>query len=342
MKSEHLLALIGLALAVLVVAGCAGTKTTRKAADKRGLAYGTAIQPGDILWPESAQLLAQDFNTLVPENVMKWGLLRPTKTFWNWSDLDKMVEFAEKNGMKMRGHTFVWHSQNPPYVNSLKTRDEAIALMTEQITEVMTRYKGRIAEYDVANEVVADNGTMRDTVWLKAIGSDYLDIAFRTARAADPAAKLILNDYSNEYAGDVKADAFYNLAKDLKERGVPIDGVGFQLHIEAQWPVRKDALVANIRRFAELGLAVSFTEIDVRIKMPVDAQKEAEQVRAYEALLDAALGEPNVKSFILWGYTDKQSWVPGFFGGYGSALIYDTELKPKAAYRAILQRLLAK
>lgn len=342
MRSEHLLALIGLALAVLVVAGCAGPTTTRKAADKKGLVYGTAIQPGDILSPDNAKLLAEDFNLIVPENIMKWSLLRPTKTFWNWSDLDKMLEFAEKNNMKMKGHTFVWHSQNPPYVNGLKTRDEAIELMTEQITEVMTRYKGRIAEYDVANEVIADDGTMRDTVWLKAIGSDYLDIAFKTARAADPAAKLLLNDYSNEYAGDVKADAFYQLAKDLKERGVPIDGVGLQLHIEAQWPVKKDALIANIRRFAELGLTVSFTEVDVRIKMPVTPEKEAEQVRAYQDLLDAALGEPNAKSFILWGYTDKQSWVPGFFGGYGSALVYDKEMKPKAAYRAILERMLAK
>lgn len=136
------------------------------------MTLGVAIQAGDIYDPATIALYTDNFNLIVPENTFKWKNIRPTLKFWNWSDMDKMVDFAEKNKIKMKVHTFVWLQQNPPYLDSLKTRDDAIAMLNEHITTIMTRYKGRIYEYDVANEVLNEDGTMRDTLWLRIIGPD--------------------------------------------------------------------------------------------------------------------------------------------------------------------------
>ena len=323
---------LSILLGIIALTGCPGSRSVRERADKRNLTYGMSVQAGDVLDPDTISILEDNFNLLVPENTMKWVNIRPTKGFWNWSDMDNMVAFAQKRKMRMKGHTFVWHQQNPPYVYSLKTREEAIALLTDQITSVMTRSKGKIYEYDVCNEVLNEDGTMRDTIWYKTIGPDYLDIAFRTARAADPDARLILNDYSNEYAGTPKADGFYALAKDLKDRGVPIDGVGLQMHLMAQDPVSEEALLENVRRFGDLGLFVSFTEIDVRVANPLTAEKEAEQIDAYSKLMEIALGEKNAGSFIMWGFSDKRSWIPRAFPGFGFAHLYDQNDKPKPVY----------
>lgn len=310
-------------------------KNLRTAADKKNLNFGMAVQAGDVFGGPTTEFLAQNFNVIVAENSQKWANLRPTKNFWNWPDIDSMIAFAEKNNAKVKFHTFVWHQQNPPYVSSLKTADEARALLVEQIQTVMTRYKGKIFEYDVCNEIFNEDGTFRDTVWYRTLGPEYVDIAFKTAREADPDARLILNDYNNEYMGNPKADACYELVKSMKARGVPIDGVGFQLHMMAEFPIDEAALRGNMRRYAELGVSVSFTEVDVRIKMPVDEAKEAAQTAAFLKLLEVALTEPNAKSFILWGYTDKKSWVPGTFPGYGSAHPFDREEKPKKVWQAM-------
>lgn len=329
-----------LVLTILCVAACSGQKTMRNLADKKNLTFGVAIQAGDIYDPATIALYTDNFNLFVPENTFKWKNIRPTLKFWNWSDMDKMVDFAEQNKIKMKGHTFVWHQQNPPYLDSLKTRDDAIAMLNEHITTIMTRYKGRIYEYDVANEVLNEDGTMRDTIWLRIIGPDYLDIAFKTAREADPKARLILNDYNNEYAGTAKGDGFYTLVKDLKERNIPIDGVGLQLHMIAKDPIKEAALRKNIQRFNDLGLFVSFTEIDVRVAVPLTPEKEKEQTAAYKKLMEIALTEPNAGSFIVWGYTDKKSWIPATFPGYGDAHLFDREVNPKPVW-AELKTMLA-
>lgn len=335
MKNRRtVIALVGLSALLLTVSACSGN-SFRSIADRKGLTFGVSVQAGDILDPKSAALIKENFNLIVPENTMKWTNIRPKKDFWNWPDMDAMVAFAEKNHLKMKGHTFVWHQQNAPYVDSLKTRDEAIALLTEQISTIMTRYKGRIYAYDVCNEVLNEDGTMRDTVWMRTIGPDYLAIAFRAAREADPKALLLLNDYSNEYQGSAKGDAFYELAKRLKDSGVPIDGVGMQLHVMASDQVDEDALRGNIRRFNELGLFVSFTEVDVRVATPLTPEKEAEQTAAYSKLMEIALTEPNAGSFIMWGYTDKKSWIPRAFPGYGFAHLYDKDGKAKPVYDSL-------
>lgn len=324
-----------LSATILSLTGCFGPKTVRANADSRKLNFGVALQAGDVIDPKAIALIKENFNEFVPENTMKWKLIRPNKTFWNWSDMDTMVAFAEKNHIKMKGHTFVWHQQNPPYVENLKNREDAVALLTDQISTIMKRYRGRIYEYDVCNEVINEDGTMRDTVWSKTIGPDYIDIAFRTAREADPKARLLLNDYNNEYEGTAKGDGFYALVKGMKDRGIPIDGVGFQLHISGMYPLDEKALRANIKRFRDLGLFVSFTEVDVRITEPVTEETEKSQIAAYSKLMEIALDESNAGSVILWGYTDKRSWIPAAFPGFGSAHLFDREVKPKPAYTAL-------
>ncbi len=325
----------------LSIFGCV-EKNIRRYADAKKLDFGVAVRPSDMLYPERAELLADHFNILVAENTMKMQYLRPNPTFWNWSDIDQLINFAEEHKMKIKGHTFIWHSQNSGFVSSLNTREDALKVLRETITETLTRYKGRIAEYDICNEIFEENGTLRDSVWMRTIGPEYVDIAFQTAREADPSVKLLLNDYNNEYAGTAKADAFYNLVKYMVERGIPIDGVGFQMHMIAKDPIKEAALLANIRRFNDLGLTVSFTEVDVRIQMPVTPEKEAQQEAAYKTLLRIAMEEPNVKSFILWGYTDLQSWIPATFGGYGSAHLFDDKFQPKPVYHTLMDMIKAK
>lgn len=315
--------------------GCNGAKTVRQHADKKNMRFGVAVRPGDLLDASKADLIKENFNVLVTENTMKLQYLRPSKTFWNWSDVDTLVAFAKENKMKVRGHTFIWHQQNPAFIGGLTTREEALAVMKETITETLSRYKGVFSDYDVCNEVFNEDGTLRDTVWLRAIGTDYIDIAFKTAREADPGLKLILNDYNNEYAGSPKGDAFYEYVKGMVARGIPIDGVGFQLHMMAQQPIQEEALRANIARFRELGLSVVFTEVDVRIKLPVTPEKEAEQTEVYAKLMEIALDEPNVNYVVLWGYTDSQSWIPAAFGGFGSAHLFTGDNKPKPVFTTV-------
>jgi endo-1,4-beta-xylanase len=320
--------------AILIL--CTACSSPRKTADKQKLTFGVAVQTGDVLNPESIKFITKHFNAIVPGDTGKWMNIHPKKDFWNFSDTDLMVNFAQKNKMKIKLHCFVWQDQNAPYVFSAKTRDEAIAILDDHITGVMTRYKGKIGEYDVANEVFNENGTMRDTFWLRTIGPDYIDVAFAIARKADPDAKLLLVDYNTEYAGTAKGDAMYALVKGMKERGVPIDGVAHQLHCIGELPFNEAALRENVKRMSELGLYTSFSEVDVRIRVPATAETERMQSDVYATLMKVARTEKGAGSMFLWGYTDKASWIPRAFPGYGSATILDVKMKPKAAYSALM------
>lgn len=307
-----------------------------KTATKANMYFGVAIQPGDILDENKAKLIAENFNALVPENTMKMVNIRPTKKLWNFSDMDKMVDFAQKHKMKVRGHTFIWHQQNSTIVNQIKSREDAFALIEENINTVMGRYKGKITDYDVANEIFNEDGTFRKSLWYKWCGTDLYEEAFRMARKADPDAKLFLNDYSHEEAGTAKAEAFYEFVKQMKEKGVPIDGVGFQLHLCTDYGINEDNLRENIRRFAALGLEVQFTEIDIRMKVPGSEEDIAKQAEMYQTLMRVLKDEPNVSTYMTWGYTDATSWVPATFHGYGEAHLFDKDLKAKPVFGTLV------
>jgi endo-1,4-beta-xylanase len=325
-----------LALALLGAAPSVGQdETLRDLAEARGIEIGAAVAMRPLREEaQYAEILAREFGMTVGENAFKWEAIHPGPTTYYFDDPDAIVALAEANGMKVRGHTLVWHNQNPSWLKrKTKTRDEAIAVLRDHIQTVVGRYKGRIVAWDVVNEAVDDTtGELRESPWLTAIGPDYIKLAFEFAREADPDAKLYYNDYSAEGVGG-KADAVFELVKGLKEQGVPIDGVGWQGHFQSGTYI--DDIKTNGRRLADLGLEVSFTEVDVRIRIPATERALEQQGRSYGKITEICLQLPNCKAIVTWGLTDLHSWVPGFFAGEGAALPFDESYKPKPAYEAI-------
>jgi endo-1,4-beta-xylanase len=313
--------------------------TLRDLAAKRGIDFGAAVAVGPLAAEtEYSDTLKREFSMVVSENAFKWESLHLTPRLYYFDDTDAIVAFAEANGMKVRGHTLVWHNQNPSWLpRAIKTRDEAIAVLKDHIQTVVGRYKGRIAAWDVVNEAMDDStGELRESPWLAAIGPDYIALAFQFAHEADPDAKLYYNDYGAEGIGG-KGDAVFELVKGLKEQGVPIDGVGWQGHFQQSSFIMD--LKDNGRRLAELGLEISITELDVRIPVPVTDLMIEKQASMYGKVTETCLALPNCKAIVTWGFTDKHSWVPGFFGGEGAALPFDENYAKKPAYDAIVAAL---
>lgn len=313
----------------------------RAAAESRHLMIGAAADPNHIRQdPAYAAALAREFSALTPENALKFGPLRPTQSTYNFADADFLVEFAQAHDMRVRGHTLVWHNQLPDWLTSgTFTRDQLIAILRDHIMTVVGRYRGRISTWDVVNEAVDERGAeLRQTVWSQGVGPDYIDMAFRFAHQADPAAKLFYNDYGGEDLGP-KSDGIYNLVKDMKARGVPIDGVGLQSHfILGEVPPSAD-VDANIKRLSALGLQVQITELDIRTTLPADDAALRRQAGAYRDYLKVCLSNPSCTMFVTWGVTDRYSWIPQFYPGQGAALLFDDAAQPKPAYFALLDAL---
>ena len=187
----------------------------------------------------------------------------------------------------------------------------------------MKRYKGRIYQWDVVNEVFEEDGSLRNSIWLRELGPSYIEDAFRWAHAADPKAKLFLNDYNVEGV-NAKSTAYYDLAKRLRAEGVPVQGFGIQGHLAIQYGF-PGQVAENLARFEKLGMQTAFTEVDVRMILPVEESKLATQATYFRGLLDACLGARRCTSFTVWGFSDKYSWVPGVFAGQGAATLMDEE-----------------
>jgi len=208
--------------------------------------------------------------------------------------------------------------------------------MNDHIALEVGRYKGRLAAWDVVNEPFNEDGTYRQTLWYNGLGTGYIAQALTAARAADPAARLYINDYNVEGV-NAKSTALYNLVKSLKEQGVPIDGVGLQAHlIVGQVP---STLQQNIQRFADLGVDVAITELDIRMTLPSDSTKLAQQAADYKAVMNACVAVARCAGVTVWGFTDSDSWVPSTFPGEGAATPYDENYAPKPAYYAIAEAL---
>ncbi|NLK45040.1 MAG: endo-1,4-beta-xylanase [Treponema sp.] len=313
--------------------------TFRSLALKKGIETGVAVAVSDLNKEAHINIIKENSSIVVAENCMKWQYIHPAENKWYWKDVDDLVKFAESNEMNVKFHTLFWHNQNPSFLSEKWSREKAIAVMDDHIATIMTRYKGRIKEYDVVNEMFDEDGSLRKTIWLNTIGEDYIEHALIKARECDPKAKLYLNDYSNETMGHPKADAMFNFVKKLKEKGVPIDGVGFQLHIDTAYGFDADRIRKNVKRYADIGVLVSFSEVDVRIPQKNFESHLAKQQKIYRDLLKIAVEEPNVPNFIMWGFTDAQSWVPYTFRGKGHALPYDEKLNPKPFYEEMLKDL---
>ncbi|MGX7823524.1 endo-1,4-beta-xylanase [Actinokineospora sp. 24-640] len=297
-------------------------------AEAKGRYVGTAVDPNRVSDGSYGTILDTEFNSVTAENAMKWEALQPTRGQYNWAAADAVMRRAEANGQMVRGHTLVWHSQTPTWVQNLSAT-ELRQVMIDHITTVMTRYKGRIAHWDVVNEAFEDNGSRRQSFWQLKLGDGYIADAFRAARAADPSAKLYINDYSTD-AVNSKSTAIFNLVQQFKQQGVPIDGVGFQAHlIINQVP---GTFQQNLERFANLGVDVAITELDIRMQTPSDAAKLATQRADYQKVFAACFAVTRCVGVTIWGITDKFSWIPDVFPGQGAALVWNESYQRKPAY----------
>lgn len=283
------------------------------------------------------QTLAREYNMITAEGSMKFEPLHPAPDLYNFGEADNMVAFAEQFGMDVHGHVLVWHSALPDWVaNGGHSRDRLIAILYDHIDTVMGRYAGKIKVWDVVNEAIDDSTYgLRSTPWLNGIGADYIDLAFQRARTADPQATLVYNDYGISGLGD-KSNAAYDLVADMVARGIPIDGVGFQMHLWLLSPPDPADVAANMARYDALGIDVYITELDISIEMPVTYSDLVNQATLYDIVLDVCLAASNCHHVTTWGFTDAYSWIPGFFPGRDEGLPLDTNYGAKPAYHALI------
>ncbi|MEM3712001.1 MAG: endo-1,4-beta-xylanase [Thermoproteota archaeon] len=302
-----------------------------------GIAIGTCVSYNPLKFDQNyREILIREFSVVTPENEMKFEYVHPFRETYNFRLADEIVKFAEENGIKVRGHCLVWHQQLPSWIIKGEfTREELMSILKEHIYTVVGRYKGRVYAWDVVNEAIADDGSLRKSIWLEKIGAEYIELAFKWAHEADPNVLLFYNDYGIEEINR-KSNAVYELLKELLRKGVPIHGVGFQTHLTLERPPNPENVARNIKRFEELGLIVEITEMDIRIREPVTDEELDKQAEIYSNILKVYLSSSNPRTFIMWGFVDKYSWISYTFSGYGSATIFDNDYQPKPAYNSLL------
>lgn len=312
--------------------------TLRQEAARLGIRVGSAVSDAALSTDSAyASILGQQFSSLTPENEMKWSSIEADRGVFTFGPADAEVQFAEQHHQLVRGHNLVWHNQLPTWLTSGSFTNAQLAeILRQHIFTEVSHFRGKIWQWDVVNEPFNEDGTLRATIWEQALGPNYFADVLRWAHEADPHAKLFLNDYNIEWIGP-KSDAMYALVKSLKEQHVPIDGVGFETHLGLQYGL--PGMQDNLQRFADLGLDVSITEMDVRMILPATPDLLATQASWYAQVMQACIAVRRCVDFTVWEYTDKYSWIPGFFTGQGAADIYDENLAPKPAYAALIDAL---
>lgn len=318
-------------VALLLLALPLGAQTLRELADARGIRIGSAVDPSHLKEPVYAETLAREFNQAEPENAMKFGPIHPSAESYNFGPADALVEFAQAHKMAVRGHTLVWHQQIGAWVkNGNYTPEQLAGILQDHIRTVVSRYAGKVYAWDVVNEAVDTDGNPRTSPWSVVPG--YIEKAFRWAHQADPKALLFYNDYSAETMNK-KSDAIYAMAKDFKARGVPLDGVGLQMHIGLKHP-DLPGMRANLERLTALGLQVQITELDVKLA-DNSAESLAAQAKVYRDIVGLCLANARCTAIQLWGFSDRYSWIPHSSKGFDFALPFDRDYQPKPAYDGI-------
>ncbi|MCX5321138.1 endo-1,4-beta-xylanase [Streptomyces sp. NBC_00120] len=309
-------------------------------ARQTGRYFGSAVDNPELDDTAYADLLGSEFGATTPGNGMKWYATEPRRGVFDFTAGDEIVDYAVANGLKVRGHTLLWHSQLPSWLtDGTWTADELRSILKNHITTEVKHYKGKVFAWDVANEIMNEDGTYRENIFYKTLGPGYIADALRWAHAADPKVKLYLNDYNVEGIG-AKSDAYYTLIKQLKADGVPVDGFGMQAHLALQYGFPYQ-MQQNIQRFADLGLDVALTELDIRMILPADDAKLTQQADWYGRATSACLAVRRCVGITVWGYSDRHSWIPSVFPSEGAALPWDENLQHKPAYDAIVNALVA-
>ncbi|GER88496.1 beta-xylanase [Dictyobacter vulcani] len=321
-----------------------GPKTLRDLADARHIHIGAAVNLDALQHDHDySRVLSDEFNAVTPETAMKFDALQPQPGDYTFQQADAFVNYAHQHGMVPRGHTLVWYSALPPWLqNGSYSRDQLMYILKDYITKVVTHYKGQINVWDVVNEAVDDDtGQLSDSIWLRGIGPDYIDMAFRWAHEANPQAQLFYNDYGTEWSSK-KFDGVYSLLQGLIQRGVPINGVGMQMHMHTQFYPDNATVLQNMQRFADLGLKIDITEMDVltsetKVDMPTTLKIQAD---IYGTVVKDCLQIKVCQSIVFWGFTDRYTWVHSdLHRDSDQPLIFDKDYRHKPAYDAIVQAL---
>ncbi len=342
-------------------------KTDKKASLKNSFKnyflIGAAINAAQIeeKEPNAAILIPQQFNSITPENIMKCEVIHPQWDKYNFDLADKYVAYGKKNKMFIVGHTLVWHSQLSPFINNIQSSDSLMMFMTNHINTVAGRYAGKVNSWDVVNEALNEDGTLRKSIFLEKLGEDYLRKAFELAAKADPKAELYYNDYNIEQpkkrAGAIK------LIKKIQASGTKIDGVGIQAHWSIKGPPLQD-IENSIIEFSALGLKISFTELDLTVLpnpwdlkgadvnqnfegspfmnpypngLPDSLQRKL--AKGYEDLFKLFIKYKNkIERVTFWGVNDGQSWLNGWpiKGRTNYPLLFDSNFKPKLAFKKVM------
>jgi len=325
-------ALLAAAAGAVAVAAVATVTTSAQAASTLGASaaasgryFGTAVAAYKLTDTVYTGILSREFTMVTPENEMKWDATEPSQGTFSYTNADKIVSTAKANGQRVRGHALAWHQQQPGWAQSL-SGSALRSAMVNHITQVATHYQGQLYAWDVVNEAFADGGSgaRRDSN-LQATGNDWIEVAFRTARAADPSAKLCYNDYNTD-GQNAKSNAVYAMVSDFKARGVPIDCVGFQSHFNSASPVPSD-YQANLQRFANLGVDVQITELDIE-------GSGSAQADSYSRVVGACLAVTRCTGITVWGIRDTDSWRAS-----GTPLLFDGNGNIKPAYTSTLNAL---
>ncbi|GGK86253.1 beta-xylanase [Planomonospora parontospora subsp. parontospora] len=315
--------IVGAALMVSTPANAA-ENTLHAAAQQSGRYFGTAIAAQKLGDSTYTSIANREFGMITAENEMKIDALQPNQGQFNFSNGDRVYNWAVQNGKRVRGHTLAWHSQQPEWMRNLRGSSLRQA-MINHINGVMAHYKGKIYAWDVVNEAFADgnSGGRRDSN-LQQTGNDWIEVAFRTARAADPAAKLCYNDYNIDNWNWAKTQAVYNMVRDFKQRGVPIDCVGLQSHFNSNSPYNSNYRT-TIQSFAALGVDVQITELDI----------QGGSATTYANVVNDCLAVSRCTGITVWGVRDSDSWL----GASATALLFDGNGNKKAAYNSVLNAL---
>jgi endo-1,4-beta-xylanase len=302
----------------------AAESTLGAAAAQSGRYFGTAVAAGKLGDNTYATILRREFNSITAENEMKWDATEPNRNQFTYGNGDRIASQARSQGAALRGHALLWHQQQPQWAQRISGSDLRSAMMNH-VTQVATHFRGQIHSWDVVNEAFADgnSGGRRDSN-LQRTGNDWIEAAFRAARTADPNAKLCYNDYNTDGINP-KSTGIYNMVRDFKARGVPIDCVGIQSHLSSS--SNMSSYQANLQRFADLGVDLQITELDV-------GGSGSGQANVYRQVTEACMNVARCTGITTWGITDLHTWRPN-----DTPLLFDRNYQKKEAYHAVLAAL---
>ncbi|WP_435132320.1 endo-1,4-beta-xylanase [Formosa sp. A9] len=339
------------------------TVTSLKEAYKSDFYMGAAINESQIEEQDSLNtaIISNDFNSITAENIMKSMFVHPEKSVYNFNQTDKFLAFGEKYNMFIHGHTLVWHSQLWPWIAEIQDSTQMANTLEDHIKTIVSRYKGRIDSWDVVNEALNEDGTLRESVFLEVMGASYLPLSFKWAAVADPNTDLYYNDYN--MTNPDKRNGAIKLIKNIQNQGVKIDGVGMQGHWHLDTPSIEE-IEASIVAYSELGIKVAITELDINLlPRPENLQgaevnqefEESEAMNPYPDKLPDAIQNKlaeryksifelflkhrdKISRVTFWGVEDGQSWLNDWpiDGRTNYPLLFDRNLKPKKAYDSIL------